>query len=102
MNVNRSFAAVVLAASLAGAVFAQRPSGHDDGAIFAAVQEALHDAPSLASARITVNIREGYVTLGGVAGTVTEVATAGRLASRVPGVMGVINNIRVADRPTRT
>ena len=102
MNVNRSFAAVVLAASLAGAVFAQRPSGHEDGAIFTAVQEALHDAPSLASARITVNIREGYVTLGGVAGTVTEVATAGRLASRVPGVMGVINNIRIADRPTRT
>jgi osmotically-inducible protein OsmY len=102
MKLNRGFAAVVLAASLAGAVFAQRPSGHDDEEIFTAVQGALHDAPSLGSARITVRIREGYVTLGGVAGTVGEVATAGRLASRVPGVMGVINNIRIADRPMRS
>jgi osmotically-inducible protein OsmY len=102
MSLNRGFAAVVLAASLAGAVFAQRPSGHEDEAIFIAVQGALQDAPSLASARITVRIREGFVTLGGVAGTVTEAATAGRLASRVPGVMGVINNIRIADRPMRS
>ena len=48
MKLNRGFAAVVLAASLAGAVFAQRPSGHEDQAIFTAVQEALHDAPSQA------------------------------------------------------
>ena len=102
MNLNRGFAAVVLAASLAGAVFAQRPGGHDDEAIFTAVHEALNDAPSLAGARITVRIREGFVTLGGAAGTVTEVATAGRLASRVPGVMGVINQIRIADRPMRS
>ena len=63
MKLNRGFAAVLLAASVAGAVFAQRPSGHDDQAISTAVQEALDDAPSLAGARITVRIREGYVTL---------------------------------------
>ena len=102
MKLNRGFAAVLLAASVAGAVFAQRPSGHDDQAISTAVQEALDDAPSLAGARITVRIREGYVTLGGVAGTVKDVATAGRLASRVPGVMGVTNQIRIADRPVRS
>ena len=102
MNVNRSFAAVVLAASLAGSVLAQRPSARDDEAIFTAVQEALHDAPSLASAIIKVRIREGHVTLSGSADTVKDVATAGRLAARVPGVTGVSNRIRIADRPMRT
>ena len=102
MSLNRSFALVVLAAILAGSVLAQSPGARADDAIFMAVEEALQGAPTLAAARITIRIREGYVTLSGLADTTQDIATAGRLAERVPGVTGVSNNIRIADRPMRT
>ena len=87
---------------LAGSVLAQTPASRDDEAIFADVEEALQAAPALAAARITIRIQDGYVTLSGHADTMIDVATAARLAARVPGVTGVSNRIRVADRPMRT
>jgi osmotically-inducible protein OsmY len=102
MNPSRSLGAVVLAAMLAGSVLAQAPAARDDEAIFADVEEALQAAPALAAARITILIRDGYVTLSGHADTMKDVATAGRLAARVSGVTGVSNRIRVVDRPMRT
>jgi osmotically-inducible protein OsmY len=100
MRLHRSLAAAVLAATLAGEVLAQAPAVADE-VIFTAVEEALHRAPALAAARITVRIRDGYVTLSGFADSRKDIATAGMLAARVRGVTGVRNDIRVADRPAR-
>jgi osmotically-inducible protein OsmY len=93
MNFHRTLAVLLLAASLSGGVPAQ---GRDDETIFVAVEDALHSARSLAGADITVRSRDGYVTLSGFAATMEDIATAGRLASRVRGVTGVNNEICVA------
>jgi osmotically-inducible protein OsmY len=101
MSFHRSLAVLLLAASLSGGVLAQAPISSGDEMIFIAVEDALHGARSLDAGRITVHSRNGLVTLGGVAATVTDIATAGRLAARVRGVTGVNNEIRVADRAAR-
>ena len=97
MNFHRTLAVLLLAASLCGGVAAQ---GLDDETIFLAVEDAL-SAHSLAGADITVRSRDGYVTLSGFAATMADIATAGRLASRVRGVTGVRNEICVAFRPSQ-
>lgn len=99
MNLHRTLAVLLLAASLSGGVLAQRPVPVDDETIFIAVEDALHGARSLADADITVRSRDGHVTLSGFAATMEDVAEAGRLASRVRGVTGVENEIRVAVPP---
>jgi hyperosmotically inducible periplasmic protein len=101
MSLFPSLAVFLLAASLAGGVLAQAPFSPGDQMIFIAVEDALQGARGLDAARITVRSRDGFVTLGGVAATVTDIATAGRLAARVRGVTGVSNEIRVADRASR-
>ena len=103
MTLNRSFAVVLLVASLAGSVLGQgnKVVASDDETIFTSVERAIGGARSLAAARIVVQSREGFVTLTGFAATVEDVATAGRLAAAVHGVTGVSNQIRVADRASR-
>ena len=96
MKLNRSLAALVLAASFSGGALAL-----DDESIFVAVDDALRGEHALADARITVRSQDGFITLRGVAHTMEDIATAGTLASRVSGVTGVTNEIRVADRPSR-
>ena len=100
MNFHRILAVLLLAASLSGGVHAQVPVALDDETIFAAVEDALHSAPSLADADITVRSRDGFITLSGFAATMEDVAQAGRLALRVRGVTGVHNKIRVGVRPS--
>jgi osmotically-inducible protein OsmY len=95
MIFHRTVAVLLLAASLCGVVAAQ---GRDDETLFLAVEDALHSARSLAGAHITVRSRDGYITLNGFAATMADIATAGRLASRVRGVTGVSNEICVALR----
>ena|SRR5689334_11246211 len=101
MTLARSLAVLLLAATLCGGAFAQTRAALDDETIFVAVEEALQDARSLAAARITVQSRDGYVTLRGFADTVADVATAGRIASHVRGVIGVSNEIRVTQPGSR-
>ena len=98
MNLHRILAVLLLAASLSGGVLAHGPVALDDETIFAAVEDALHSAPSLAGADITVRSRDGFITLSGFAATMEDIAQAGRLALRVRGVTGVNNKIRVAVR----
>ena len=100
MTSARSLAVLVLVAGLCGAAAAQVRGGVDDERIFIAVEQALQDARALAGAHITVQSRDGFVTLGGFAATAAEVAAAGRVASRVRGVTGVHNEIRIRDRPS--
>lgn len=101
MSLYRTLAVLFLAASLSGGVLAQRYVPVDDETVFIAVEDALHDARSLARAEIVVRSREGVVTLCGSVVTVDDIATAGRLASRVRGVVAVNNKVRVANRPSR-
>jgi osmotically-inducible protein OsmY len=102
MTFNRSFAALVLVASLAGSALAQgKVVAIDDETIFTAVESALQRSRSLKAARIEVHSREGFVTLTGFAASVDDIATAGRLAAQVRGVTGVSNQIKVADRASR-
>ena len=101
MSLNRSLAVLVLVASLSGGALAQTVVALDDESIFVAVDDALRRAHSLTAARITVRSQDGFITLGGFADTMEDIATAGRLAARVRGVTGVANEIRVANRPWR-
>jgi osmotically-inducible protein OsmY len=78
MTLGRSLAVFFLAASLFGGATAQGRGGMDDETIFTAVEHALQGARSLATARITVQSRDGFVTLSGFAATVEDVAAAGR------------------------
>ena len=68
MTLTRSLAVLFLVASLCGAAAAQARGAQDDETIFVAVEQALQDARSLPAARITVQSRDGFVTLGGFAG----------------------------------
>ena len=101
MNLHRTLAVFLLAASLSGGVLAQDRVALDDETIFIAVEDALQSARSLAGADITVRSRDGYVTLSGFAATMEDIAEAGRLTLRVRGVTGVDNKIRVAVRASR-
>ena len=100
MSLHRSLA-LILAASFSGGVFAQSETSLEDETIFIAVEQALQGARALPWANITVRSRDGVVTLRGVVATMEDIASAGRIASRVRGVTGVSNQIRVADRPWR-
>lgn len=104
MRIQRSFALIVLIASFYGAAHAQLPASLpaalDDEVIFIAVEEALHDARLLARADITVRSQDGFITLSGVAESLEDIAAAGRIATRVRGVTGVKNKLRLADRPS--
>src|SRR5689334_3888635 len=101
MRLNRTFAALVLAAGLGGGALAQDRAVRDDETIFLAVEQALDGALPLAWARISVRSQEGYVTLSGVADNLQDIALAGQLAAKVRGVTGVANEIKVADRASR-
>lgn len=101
MTLIRRLAVLILAAGFSGGAVAQQRVLIDDEVIFVAVEEALHGARALAAAYITVRSQDGFVTLSGVARTMEDIATAGRLAARVHGVTGVNNRIRVANRPSR-
>lgn len=93
------FTALLLATSLAGAAPAAIPV--DDEKIFLAVEGDLRGAGSLSGTDIKVETRQGIVTLSGVARTVEQIATAGRIAGRAHGVTGVHNYIRIDIRPWR-
>jgi osmotically-inducible protein OsmY len=84
-----------------GSVAAEGPFPGDDATITAAVQLKLWTEGSLAGTDIRVETSDGAVTLRGFAGTMEDIATAGRLARAVRGVRGVFNAIRVAVRPSR-
>jgi hypothetical protein len=105
---NRAGALMKLACALgaalmlvSGSVPAEGPFPGSDAAITAAVQLALWTEGSLAGTDIRVETSDGAVTLRGFAGTMEDIANAGRLARAVHGVRGVTNAIRVAVRPSQ-
>jgi hypothetical protein len=103
-RMHRSLIAGVVAAALmlfSGSAPAEGPFPGNDAAITAAVQLVLWTEGSLAGTDIRVETADGAVTLRGFAGTMEDIATAGRLARAVSGVRDVTNAIRVAVKPSR-
>lgn len=70
-------------------------SGGNDLVLFTQVRGAMSSDQELMNA-VTIEIKEGNVTLGGNVSSVAQKTKAGQLAQTVKGVKGVKNNLRVA------
>jgi osmotically-inducible protein OsmY len=92
-------AALLLLAAAAGSgpARAQAAPSLADASISARVARALDNEGSLEHAHIGVDTRGGMVTLSGFAGSIEDIAMAGRLAGGIDGVRAVTNAIRVAN-----
>jgi len=80
-----------------GARTAGRSAGDviDDGLITSNVKKALVEEPTISALHIVVETRSGVVQLSGVAGSEEEKKKAAEVASGVPGVKQVRNDIRI-------
>jgi hypothetical protein len=114
-NIRKFWPSVVLAGSFAtwlaagnGAAYAQDstaqatqdsaiPGQRTDGQIEMDVVHALDAAPSLQQDWITAATVQGEVTLSGTSATEANRRLAESIASKVPGVTKVVNNLKVGD-----
>src|SRR6202789_1923787 len=71
-----------------------------DGQIEMDVVRALDAAPSLKNDWITAATVQGQVTLSGTSASADNRRVAEMIASKVPGVSGVVNNLKVGDPQT--
>ena len=71
-----------------------------DGQIEMDVVRALDAAPSLKNDWITAATVQGQVTLSGTSASADNRHVAEMIASKVPGVSGVVNNLKVGDPQT--
>ncbi len=101
-RLQRSASAVFLAVTLAtmlgcAATSTRESTGQfvDDAAITAKVKAKILDRPTLKFLDIHVNTDKGVVHLWGVVGSQSIIDEAGRLASGVPGVKSVKNDLRL-------
>ncbi len=96
---NRRFVLAAILVVLALAVPAARA---DDDTIFEKVRQRLNNDPDIKGSRLTIDVKDGVVTLKG---TVTEErfkAKADKLTRRVAGVKNVVNQLTVETlRPPR-
>ncbi len=69
----------------------------DPRALEVRVKDALFMAPETTAQRITVESREGEVTLSGVVGSAAEKMAAARVARAVDGVVALDNNLSIRD-----
>jgi osmotically-inducible protein OsmY len=89
--------ALVLCATLLGSGTAcARSEDRSDTAISQELRQRISVEPRLASANIEATSRDGRVTLRGVVHTEDARDRAGDIASEVPGVKGVSNQLEVA------
>lgn len=66
---------------------------HDDATITNAVEVALSASEEVSARDVRTSCRNGVIYLDGTVNTLKEKETAGRLASTVPGVRQVVNNL---------
>lgn len=69
-----------------------------DASITVSVREALLSNTLLASTPVRVDTQEGVVSLSGYVSTIRQSDTAGDVATKVPGVKSVQNNLIVRKR----
>jgi osmotically-inducible protein OsmY len=73
----------------------------DDQTLRHAVTEELEWAPHLDASRVTVEVRDGIVRLGGVVGSLAEKHAAERVVWHVRGAAGLVQEIEVRLAPAR-
>ncbi len=91
-NMNRRYVLTAILAALALTVPTLRA---DDDAIFDKVRQRLNNDPDVKGSRLTIEVKDGVVTLKG---TVTEErfkAKADKITRRVAGVKDVVNQLTV-------
>jgi hyperosmotically inducible protein len=84
-----------------GALHAQEKGGSSDASITRQIEHGLAGDAALRGMEIYVETLEGVVRLTGFVRTLEDIAKAGAVAKRAPGVSAVRNGLRVADRPSR-
>ncbi len=71
------------------------PHRHSDEAITASVNQAMMNNRNLVNVPVHVETHQGNVMLSGYVKTIRQSDTAGDVASKVPGVKSVQNNLIV-------
>lgn len=72
-----------------------------DAAITARVRTAIDRVPSLRKMNISVDTRGAVVRLGGFVRSMTDMGRAMAIVRDVEGVAAVMNDMKVADQPSR-
>lgn len=104
-NVLRCIACLTIFVALAACASTaeQKSPGEyvDDAALTAKVKTAIFQEPTLKSLQIDVTTYRGVVQLGGFVDNPDMIAKAGEVASKVPGVKEVKNNLQVKPAPVK-
>lgn len=79
------------------AFFSAAAASPDDDSIHDLVRQRLYNDPDIKGYNITVEVRQGVVTLTGAVTTDKARRKAEKLTRKVSGVKKVINNLRVAE-----
>jgi hyperosmotically inducible protein len=85
----------LLALAALGDAGVARAQDSNDGYIAATIKAALLDNRNTSGTRINVDSRDGVVQLSGFAGSEAEKEAATRVASGVPGVKKVVNDVAI-------
>ena len=99
-RISTAFGVLALGASFAMAQ-APAPAISQNQATANAVASALKSSRTLSSYRIEIEARSGVVTLIGSVPNATQKREALALVNKVPGVTGVVDQIRVPDARVR-
>jgi hyperosmotically inducible protein len=94
MILKRLFAISILATGLWAA-----PPPMEDGGISTKVQLKLAEDTTVKGGALSVDVKDGVVTLGGKVEKASQKAKAEKLAKKVAGVKSVVNNIVVTHAP---
>jgi len=95
MTLKRLFAISILATGL----WAADKPPLDDGGISTKVQLKLAEDTTVKGGGLTVDVKDGVVTLGGKVEKASQKSKAEKLAKKVAGVKSVVNNIVVTHAP---
>jgi osmotically-inducible protein OsmY len=95
MTLRRLFAISILATGL----YASGKPPLSDGEISTKVQLKLGEDTTVKGGGLTVDVKDGVVTLGGKVENSSQKSKAEKLAKKVTGVKNVVNNIVVSHAP---
>ncbi len=101
-RISTALALGLLAAGFSASAQAQAPAINRNQATAEAVAASLRTSPSLSAYRIDVSTRGGQVTLSGAVASPAQKSEAIERARRSPGVVQVVDQIRVSNDPRVT
>jgi BON domain len=76
---------------------AAQQAGQNDGSLQSSVNAAISQDSSLQGQQISASVSQGQVTLSGTVQTNAQRQQAETLAVSVPGIAGILNNLKVTD-----